>query len=119
MRWYTTALCVLMCSACATSSTTHSANSEVSRSAVIVVAGFYGTKLARIDNGNLLWVTASQAFGGKQPFPVRQILGHGPSLFRRQDDIVQPDAKEARETREGDQANRGAGQALATSSRWA
>ena len=79
MRWYTTALCVLMCSACGTSSTPHSADSEASRSAVIVVAGFYGTKLARIDNGNLLWVTASQAFGGKQsltlPLPKLALEG--------------------------------------------
>ena len=33
-------------------------------SAVIVVAGYYGTKLARVDTGHLLWVTASQALGG-------------------------------------------------------
>lgn len=68
MRWSTTALCFLLCfcSACGTSSTLHSPGSEASRSAVIVVAGFYGTKLARVDNESLLWVTASQALGGKQ-----------------------------------------------------
>jgi len=31
-----------------------------------VVAGYYGTKLSRVDNGELLWVTATQAFGGAQ-----------------------------------------------------
>ncbi|MDP1770037.1 MAG: hypothetical protein Q8L74_14725 [Nitrospirota bacterium] len=48
-------------------------------SAVIVVAGYYGTKLARVDNGNLLWVTASQAFGGDEsltlPLPELELDG--------------------------------------------
>ena len=48
-------------------------------SAVIVVAGYYGTKLARVDNGHLLWLTASQALGGNEslalPLPQLGLAG--------------------------------------------
>ena len=60
MQWHAAVVGLLICStsACSMSSAPHA---EASRSAVIVVAGYYGTKLSRVDNGDLLWVTASQA----------------------------------------------------------
>lgn len=68
MQWYAAVVGLLMsCSlGCGTPSVSHSSPSELSRDAIIVVTGYYGTKLARIDNGDLLWVTASQALGGSQ-----------------------------------------------------
>ena len=68
MQRYTAVIGFLICSswACSTSSGSHGSHAGTSCSAVIVVTGYYGTKLSRIDNGDLLWVTASQAFGGKQ-----------------------------------------------------
>lgn len=68
MQWYTAIMCLLMCasSACSTSAALHGPHPDASRTAVIVVAGYYGTKLSRVDNGEVLWVTASQAFGGGQ-----------------------------------------------------
>ncbi|MDZ4853759.1 MAG: hypothetical protein SGJ26_02675 [Nitrospirota bacterium] len=68
IQWYPAILGLLLCSfsACSASVTPHGLYAEASRSAVIVVAGYYGTKLSRVDNGELLWVTATQAFGGAQ-----------------------------------------------------
>lgn len=68
MQWYAAILGLLLCSisACSASVTPHGLSVEVSPSAVIVVGGYYGTKLSRVDNGELVWVTASQAFGGAQ-----------------------------------------------------
>jgi hypothetical protein len=68
MTWYAAILDVLLCSssACNASASPHGPYAEASRSAVIVVAGYYGTKLSRVDDEELLWVTASQAFGGTQ-----------------------------------------------------
>ena len=68
IQWYAAIIGFLMCSssACSPSAIPHSPRAEASRSAVIVVAGYYGTKLSRVDNGELLWVTALQAFGGTQ-----------------------------------------------------
>ena len=68
IQWYPAILGLLLCSfsACSASVTPHGPYAEASRSAVIVVAGYYGTKLSRVDNGELLWVTATQAFGGAQ-----------------------------------------------------
>ena len=68
MTWYAAILGLLLCSssACSASATPHGPYAEASRSAVIVVAGYYGTKLSRVDNGEPLLVTASQAFGGTQ-----------------------------------------------------
>ena len=68
MQWYAAIPGLLLCSllACSASVTPHGPNVEVSRSAVIVVGGYYGTKLSRVDNGELVWVTASQAFSGAQ-----------------------------------------------------
>ena len=67
MKWYTVFAGLLMCAsaACGISPPlSRGPHAEETRSAVIVVAGYYGTKLARVDNGTLLWVTASQALGG-------------------------------------------------------
>ena len=68
VQWYAAILGLLLCSfsACSTSATSHSPHADASRSAVIVVGGYYGTKLSRIDNGELVWITASQVFGGAQ-----------------------------------------------------
>ena len=68
MQWYAAILVLLLysISACSASVTPHRPNVEVSPSAVIVVGGYYGTKLSQVDNGELVWVTASQAFGGAQ-----------------------------------------------------
>lgn len=68
MQWYAAVVGLLMsCSlGCGIPSVSHTSPSELSRDAIIVVTGYYGTKLARIDNGDLLWVTASQALGGSQ-----------------------------------------------------
>ncbi len=68
IQWYTVILGVVLCSslACSASVTPQGPYAELSRSAVIVIAGYYGTKLSRVDNGEVLWVAASQAFGGKQ-----------------------------------------------------
>lgn len=65
MMWHATvaSLFIFTFTACGTPPT-HMDPKLGPRSAVIVVAGYYGTKLARVDNGNLLWVTASQALGG-------------------------------------------------------
>ena len=68
IQWYTAILGLLLCffSACSASVTPHGPYAEASHSAVIVVGGYNGTKLSRVDNGELVWVTASQAFGGAQ-----------------------------------------------------
>ena len=68
IQWCAAILGVVLCSslACSASVTPQVPYAEASRSAVIVIAGYYGTKLSRVDNGELLWVTASQAFGGGQ-----------------------------------------------------
>jgi hypothetical protein len=66
LQWYAAILGLLLCSllACSASVTSHGPYVEVSPSAVIVIAGYYGTKLSRVDNGELVWVTVSQAFSG-------------------------------------------------------
>jgi hypothetical protein len=76
MLWYAAILGLLLCSlsACSGSVTPHGPNAELTRSAGIVVGGYYGTKLSRVDNGELVWVTASQAFGGKQS-PILPLPG--------------------------------------------
>jgi len=81
MKWYTAFAGLLICAsaACGTSPISRGPHPEKPRSAVIVVAGYYGTKLARVDNGNLLWVTASQALGGYEsltlPLPELELDG--------------------------------------------
>lgn len=84
MQWYAAILGLLLCSllACSASVTPHGPYVEVSRSAVIVVGGYYGTKLSRVDNGELLWVTASQVFGGAQSLilPLPDLAFHGVAL---------------------------------------
>ncbi len=68
MQWFAAVVGLLVsCSlGCSTPSISHGPHSETPRAAIIVVTGYYGTKLARVDNGDLLWVTASQALGGSQ-----------------------------------------------------
>lgn len=68
MQWYAAVVGLLMSYSlgCSTPSISHGPHSETPRDAIIVVTGYYGTKLARVDNGDLLWVTASQALGGSQ-----------------------------------------------------
>lgn len=68
MQWYAAVVGFLVsCSlGCSTPSLSHDPHSETPPAAIIVVTGYYGTKLARVDNGDLLWVAASQALGGSQ-----------------------------------------------------
>ncbi|WP_145976143.1 esterase/lipase family protein [Nitrospira moscoviensis] len=40
------------------------------RSAVILIPGYYGTRLIRIADGKLLWLSAGQAFGGGEPLTL-------------------------------------------------
>ena len=68
MHWYAVVVGLLLSvsPACSTSSTPQGPHHEISRSAVIVVGGYYGTRLSRVDNGDLLWLTVSQVFGGER-----------------------------------------------------
>lgn len=81
MQWYAAIVGLLLsCSlGCSTPSVPRSFPSEPSRDAIIVVTGYYGTKLARVDNGDLVWVTASQALGGSQSLilPLADLGFHG------------------------------------------
>ena len=84
VQWYAAILGLLLCSfsACSTSATSHSPHADASRSAVIVVGGYYGTKLSRIDNEELVWITASQVFGGAQSLilPLPDLAFDGEAL---------------------------------------
>lgn len=68
MHWFAAVAGFLVsCSlGCSTPSLSHGPHPKMPRVAIIVVTGYYGTKLVRVDNGDLLWVTASQALGGSQ-----------------------------------------------------
>ena len=81
MQWYAAIMGFILCSssACSAPAIFHGTHTESSRAAVIVVASYYGTKLSRADNGELLWITPSQVLGGTQslilPLPDLAIDG--------------------------------------------
>lgn len=53
-----------------------------SRSAVILIPGYYGTRLTSIADHELMWLSVSQAFGNGAPLtlPLNDLGLHGPSL---------------------------------------